>query len=296
MNTAKNFFVADIHCDLLRVSGKDSRRFLQGQLSCDLNRLTEQLRLRGALCNLKGRVISDVQLWADGDDIIMQCAQGMAAKIQGSLAKYQVFFKTDIDVVSARYQCVGVSIADARQVPPGTLTDWPQEIDQVLTLPGLKVVRLPGDHSPSARFELLLDTDHSHAVDLLNSLKESFKPASAADWRLLDIQDGIAHVRPGQEEIFTPQLLGYDLNGTIDFKKGCYTGQEVVARMYYRAEAKRRPAYLLLQADETPENFGVDPHSDIIDMIETANSERHYLLVASTRDEQRHQRIRLFAG
>lgn len=295
MNTAKNIFVPDIQCDLLLVSGKDSRRFLQGQLSCDLNRLTDRVRLRGALCNLKGRVISDVQLWQHGDDIIMQCPQGMAGKIRGSLAKYQVFFKTDIDVISARFQCLGVSLSDPQLLQSADIQDWPQEADQVSTQSGCRVVRINSCSVQPARFELLLESDHNDAAQLLHTLAVHFQEGLARDWRLLDILDGIAHIRPGQEECFTPQLLGYDLDGTIDFKKGCYTGQEVVARMYYRAEAKRRPGYLLLQHDESIEDFGIDPQSDIIDMLELPNGERHYLLVASTRDEQRHGRIRLFA-
>jgi tRNA-modifying protein YgfZ len=295
MNTAKNIFVPDIQCDLLLVSGKDSRRFLQGQLSCDLNRLTDQVRLRGALCSLKGRVISDVQLWQHDDDIILQCPQGMAEKIRGSLAKYQVFFKTDIQAVSSRFQCLGVNLSDPQQLQSTDLLDWPPQADQVSTQPGFKVVRIHSSHAQSARFELLLESGHSNTDRLLRALSADFLEREARDWRLLDILDGIAHVRPGQEESFTPQLLGYDLDGTIDFKKGCYTGQEVVARMYYRAEAKRRPGYLVLQHDEPVEHYGINPLSDIIDMQETPTGERHYLLVVSTRNEQRHDRIRLFA-
>jgi len=67
-------------------------------------------------------------------------------------------------------------------------------------------------------------------------------PAQA--WQLAEIRDGIVHINPEQSEIYTPQLLNYDTNGIIDFKKGCYTGQEVVARMHYRAEAKRRLYHL----------------------------------------------------
>jgi folate-binding protein YgfZ len=72
-----------------------------------------------------------------------------------------------------------------------------------------------------------------------------------SSWRLADIRSGIAHIRPGQQELYTPQLLNYDVSGVIDFKKGCYTGQEVVARMYYRAEAKKRLYHVVLPLHET---------------------------------------------
>lgn len=296
MHSSKNFFVSDIPCDLLLVSGKDRQRFLQGQLSCDLNRLSDKIRLRGALCNLKGRVISDVQLWQHDDSIIMQCPQGMADKIRGSLAKYQVFFKTDIEPVNTRFRCIGVSLYDDQRCDLTQLQNWPGGIDQVLIAPGMKVTRINVGTSKPARYEMLLESDHANAMQLMDALSNSMQAGQTSDWRLQDIQDGIAHIHPGQEEIFTPQLLGYDLNGTIDFKKGCYTGQEVVARMYYRAEAKRRPGYLCLREGESLQDFGIETDSDVIEMLETPDGERHYLLIASTRDEQRHDRIRLFAG
>ncbi|ALO46257.1 YgfZ/GcvT domain-containing protein [Pseudohongiella spirulinae] len=296
MTSSTNSFVADIPCDLLLVSGKDSQRFLQGQLSCDMNRLSGNTRLRGALCNLKGRVISDVQLWQHEDNIIMQCPQGMAEKIRSSLSKYQVFFKTDIETMDARFQCIGVSLSDPGHSSAAEFQNWPGDIDQVINLPGLKVARINNSTSTPARFELLLDSGHDKVSQWLSTLAGNLRQGQAVDWRLFDIQDGIAHVRPGQEECFTPQLLGYDLNGTIDFKKGCYTGQEVVARMYYRAEAKKRPGYLLLEQGESLDNFGIEADNDIIDMVETPDGKRHYLLVANTRDEQRHSRIELIAG
>ena len=91
---------------------------------------------------------------------------------------------------------------------------------------------------------------------------------------MADIAAGIAHIRPGQQELYTPQALNYDTDGVIDFRKGCYTGQEVVARMYYRAEAKKRLRYITLEAGQpVPEN------SEVVDALELPSGQTHALAI-----------------
>src|SRR5690606_37340504 len=113
--------------------------------------------------------------------------------------------------------------------------------DQVARSGAVAVIRLPSKNP--ARFIALVD----NRIDSGTAMAQIHKrlpelPAQA--WQLAEIRDGIVHINPEQSEIYTPQLLNYDTNGIIDFKKGCYTGQEVVARMHYRAEAKRRLYHL----------------------------------------------------
>lgn len=215
---------------LLSASGPDARRFLQGQLSCNMDELTGQHSLPGAYCNLKGRVIADFLVLDRGDHLILRCEPGMAAILRERLAKYAVFFKVELEEVSARWQrAAAIGDAAVQQVAQFIGTGLPQADWATIRHGALTVVRIPG---PRPRLELLTPAEPG--------LPSHDMTGNAHDWRLEDIRAGIVHVTGERCEQYTPQVLNYDLDGTINFRKGCYTGQEVVARMHYRGKAGKR--------------------------------------------------------
>lgn len=280
--------------DVIIASGSDATKFLQGQLSCNLQNLAPGRTLRGALCNLKGRVIADVRLLASDAGIVMQTSAGMGQVIIDTLKKYQVFFKVDLQLVSERFALLEVA-ADRSRLPAGALPlELPDELDASAYLEGVHITRLPdlkvslAGHNTYgyARFECLIDTSRLQPEIITAMLGAWLEPVDGDWWRLADIASGIAHVRPGQQEQFTPQLLNYDINGTIDFKKGCYTGQEVVARMYYRAEAKRRLYRGSLPEDQTLEQNG-SKEQDLVAQYRHPDGARDVLVVAETDDTKR---------
>ena len=118
---------------------------------------------------------------------------------------------------------------------PSSAWTCPESSDGVSSSATSKVVRVSG---LSERIEIWMHTKAA-AEQLLATLEEE-KSDDLEPWLRADIEAGIVHVTPNLSEEFTPQLLNYDLSGLIDFKKGCYTGQEIVARMFYRGTAKRR--------------------------------------------------------
>jgi folate-binding protein YgfZ len=236
----KNNYYSLDHYEFVRISGADTISFLQGQLSCNTELLSETQSLAGVLCNLKGRVIADFHIIKQGNDCLLQCQQGMAQSIINTLAKYAVFSKVEISLLNADSTQPGTDISAIGLID--------QQIDKLAQTVGVKlptddngmvqsadfsIIRLPGQrieiwfNGVSAREQLLSE------LDLLES-----KELEA--WHRADISSGIIHVTPISSEEYTPQLLNYDISGLIDFTKGCYTGQEVVARMYYRGTAKKR--------------------------------------------------------
>ncbi|PCI76022.1 MAG: folate-binding protein YgfZ [SAR86 cluster bacterium] len=225
--------------EFIRISGADSISFLQGQLSCNTELLSAGRSLTGALCNLKGRVIADFRLVKIGEDIIMQCAAGMADKIHATLSKYAVFSKVELSLLESKNNTAPVAIGVIGKGVDEALSilglDLPENTDGVSSSPSSSVVRVSG---LSERIEIWMHTEAA-AEQLLTRLKEE-KNDDLEPWLRADIEAGIVHVTPTLSEEFTPQLLNYDLSGLIDFKKGCYTGQEIVARMFYRGTAKRR--------------------------------------------------------
>ncbi|MGM0631934.1 MAG: YgfZ/GcvT domain-containing protein [Pseudomonadota bacterium] len=225
---------------LLSVRGADARRFLQGQLSCDMNELSMQHSLPGAYCNLKGRVIADFVVCDTGDRLLLRCAPAMAARLQEALSRYAVFFKVELQDTSPiwrRYGLIGEAalqhFSEQFQNPPPELP-W-----ETVSTGGMLAIRLPGT---TPRLEILSPAE--------NDLPPHAIVNEAAAWQLEDIRSGIVHVGAARSEQYTPQVLNYDLNGTINFRKGCYTGQEIVARMHYRGKARRRLYHLVANAQE----------------------------------------------
>ena len=237
--TMQNTIYALHNYEFIRISGADRISFLQGQLSCNTDLLSAGRSLTGALCNLKGRVIADFRLVEYSEDIIMQCAAGMADKILATLSKYAVFSKVDLSQLPSKDNSAPVALGIIGKGIGAALSilalDLPENNDGVSSSATSTVVRVSG---LSERIEIWMHTQAA-AEQLLATLEE-VKSDDLEPWLRADIEAGIVHVTPKLSEEFTPQLLNYDLSGLIDFKKGCYTGQEIVARMFYRGTAKRR--------------------------------------------------------
>ena len=238
----------DIH--FTRCHGPDSVRFLQGQLSCNLQKLSVTQSLRGGLCNLKGRVITDLLVVSDSDDILLLTWHNMHSAMVSVLNKYRVFFKTALEPAGNRFLAIGLGGSACRALAADAGITLPSEADQTIQHGGLKLIALPDSAlNTSPRFLCVVDTEIAEACRLLEVLRSRFSVVPESLWRLADIRSDTVHIRPEQSEVFTPQLLNYDINGIIDFRKGCYTGQEIVARMHYKAEAKRRLHHVRLQTE-----------------------------------------------
>ena len=232
--------------EFVRVSGPDSIAFLQGQLTCNMDDLSDRHSLSGALCNLKGRVIADFRVALDGNDCLLQSNNGMAEVIISTLSKYAVFSKVELSKDEAILGRIGLLGEDATAALAQTFNDIPGRAGDSTSCADGICIRLPGTQ---ARYELW----YKNAALLSALSPNSASATNSEQWHREDILAGIVHIDPAASEHYTPQLLNYDIAGVIDFEKGCYTGQEVVARMYYRGTPKKR-LYLLaskqpIQAD-----------------------------------------------
>ena len=265
------------HYEFVRVSGPDRHKFLQGQVSCDITQLTPELSLRGALCNLKGRVIADFRAVEYGEHIILQTQQGMASVIEAVLRKYAVFSKVELQVLKGEAVCTGILADDNETRLQALFSSLPQAPHQVVAEAGLILIKPSGDANC---FELWSLSGANSAMASLNATDKS----GLAKWHALEMRAGEAHVTPELSEEYTPQLLNYDVSGVINFRKGCYTGQEVVARMFYRVEAKKR---LYLYSSDSP----IDPALAFV----TAGERQYPVLQIANADDGVRQAYLLFA-
>jgi folate-binding protein YgfZ len=273
---------------LLALTGKDGKRFLQGQLSCDMEQLKPGTMLRGALCNLKGRVIASMWLWQHDDVIYLRAGKGMATLLVNTLKKYMVFFDCQLTDISEHYQLW--------QTADGQESNNPKRIDKVVTQSDSFALCLDQTSRLGQRYEVFVKTGN-RPEDIQDKLPSDMAPISATVWALADTETGWVMIDPALSEKYTPQLLNYDLDGTVNFKKGCYTGQEVIARMYYRAEAKQRLYRLRCPANAEMADYGISKADNLVFSAALGEAERIALVIATTDEGKRHPDIEtIFQG
>ena len=265
---------------LLSLTGKDGKRFLQGQLSCDLEKLNDGTMLRGALCNLKGRVIASMWLWQSDDVIYIRADKAMADVISNTLNKYMVFFDCKLEDISKQYQCW--------QLADGNPAEKVAMINTVTAKTGNFLLCLDCTERLGRRYELLTLLEQSPTEPFISDLPSTTEPVTRTDWAIADTEAAWIMIKPAMSEKYTPQLLNFDLDGTVNFKKGCYTGQEVIARMFYRAEAKQRLYRLRRPTDSNITDYGISKEDSIVVSTPLSGNERVELVIAPTDDNRRH--------
>jgi len=239
--------------DLVMVQGPDAKKFLQGQVSCDVDELALDQSLSGVVCNLKGRVISDFRLVQLGEDCVLQLETGLGPVIKAVLDKYIVFSKAKTSLVTARFKRYGLLGNDSHRLLTDVFGCCPLVDGKVIQKQNVSVIKIPG---LVPRYEIWVESDSgtSPDPDVIEVIQQSSLSATSEDWKIEDMRAGIIHIDADMTEVYLPQQLNFDIGGLINFKKGCYTGQEIVARMYYRSTAKKRLYHLLAEKSACNQN------------------------------------------
>ena len=219
---------------LIRASGAERVPFLQGQFSNDLRELNGTTQLH-AYCNAQGRMLAVLRAFARGDDIYLQLP---ASLLEATLKRLRMFvLRAQVKLESAddALARVGVSGANAAALLADVGLTAPQSMNACVSDGDITVMRIPGMHP---RFQLVAEP--ASLEPIWNRLRTAAKPVGASVWSWLDIVAGLPQVFPQTVEAFVPQMANLDRIGGISFKKGCYPGQEIVARMHYLGKLKQR--------------------------------------------------------
>ncbi len=225
------------HQGLLRLSGKDVAGFLQGQTTNDINTVSEGQSQLTALCSVQGKtlVILRVLRWR-GDLYLCHFPLELAESIQNRLQPYILRADVHIENCSNEFAQLGISGPRAERILglsfPGPL---PTAANEVISHDTFTIIRMPG---PIPRFALWGEV--SALIPLWEILSEHIESMDSCHWRLLDILAGLPSVDLSTTNSFVPQMLNLDALGAISFSKGCYTGQEIVARAQHLGTVKRR--------------------------------------------------------
>ncbi|WP_110950142.1 CAF17-like 4Fe-4S cluster assembly/insertion protein YgfZ [Pseudomonas bohemica] len=238
------FFCPLSHEGVLAVRGVDASKFLQGQLTCHMDYLSDAKATLGARCTQKGRMQSSFRILLEGDGVLLAMAHELIEPQLLDLKKYAVFSKSKLTDESASWVRFGLNNADSTLLGLGL--DLPQETDSVVRANDLIAVRV----SP-ARTEVWVRV--AQAADVQSRLAAQLPQGSLNDWLLGQIRAGIGQVFAQTREEFIPQMINLQAVGGVSFKKGCYTGQEIVARMQYLGKLKRRQYRLSLEGSDVPE-------------------------------------------
>ncbi|KIP94276.1 CAF17-like 4Fe-4S cluster assembly/insertion protein YgfZ [Pseudomonas fluorescens] len=269
------FFCTLSHEGVLAVRGADAGKFLQGQLTCNINYLSDTRASLGARCTQKGRMQSSFRILLEGDGVVMAMASELLEPQLADLKKYAVFSKSKLTDESAAWVRFGLEHGDAALTSLGLAL--PAETDSVVRHESLIAIRV----SPE-RAELWVPA--AQAQNIQSQLSTTLSEGDLNQWLLGQIRAGIGQVMPSTRELFIPQMLNLQAVGGVSFKKGCYTGQEIVARMQYLGKLKRRLYRLRLDTAELPEPgtqlFAPSHSSSIGEVVLAANAEGNIELLA----------------
>ncbi|MFZ3087476.1 MAG: folate-binding protein YgfZ [Methylotenera sp.] len=223
------------HLGLLQIEGADAVTFLQGQVTNDVKQLDGHRAHYTGYCNPKGRLLALFLAFSHQDHIHLQMPKALIESIAKRLKMYVMRSKVEIQDVSESIIKIGINGSNATELLSTLFTAVPQNTYELATLDNSAILKLPGD---KPRFEIF--TDIANAPAIWDALSKQAKTVDTQYWEWLEIQAGIPEVYPSTQEEFVPQMLNLDLLDGISFKKGCYTGQEIVARTHYLGTIKRR--------------------------------------------------------
>jgi folate-binding protein YgfZ len=227
------------HLSVLRFAGADALAFLQGQVSNDTRRLADGLPLLAAYSSAQGRVLAVLHLLPHSSGVLALLPREIALPTLERIKKFVLRAKVKIEDASEQYAVAGAY--DASALDPGQV---PAAGAAYLERDGVAVARVTdGTQSATPRYWVVRPRENDSATR-----GGPDEQRAELAWRLADIRAGMPQVFGATSEQFVAQMLNLDLLDAISFTKGCYTGQEIIARTQHLGRIKRRLSRLRLPA------------------------------------------------
>lgn len=230
---------------LLAIQGADAKSFLQGQLTSDLDLLTPQLSQLCGFCTPKGRLISNFRLFQHGDTVFAIIPTGV---FETTLTQLQHFVvRSNVQMGDATEALIHIG-AQGEKITSELIEHvgkLPEQVHGVLQHENYIIIKI-SEH----RYEIFCNLQD--AKTLWQYLDVQCTAVGNANWEMRNIRDGIPEITASTTEAFVPQMVNMDIIEAISFTKGCYTGQEIVARTHYLGKQKRRMYRIHIVCDHTP--------------------------------------------
>lgn len=228
----QGFHIAPEQFDVLTVAGPDAIRFLQGQLTCDVDSLAEETTTWGAACNNKGRVHATFLLVKQEARLVLLLARGVGDLFMMAMKKFLPFYKCTLELNPSGWHCLGLAGPDTTNLLEKHFGNLPAALACKTTAEGF-ICTL--DPTPPQYLVC-----NMNGTTLQDEILKQIPQAPPGAWHALGMLGGHFPFMPQDTERYTVQELHLDRHGYVSFSKGCYTGQEIVARMHYRGKPKKQ--------------------------------------------------------
>ena len=249
MQTTLSHYPLHKEFSLIEVSGEDASTFLQGQITNDINLVNGATSVYAGLCNPKGRLLAFFHILKLHDSFFLISPQSIAENIAKKLAMYVLRSKVVIAINTTirlqGFEFAGEGLCDKVGFPENTNTM------QSFLRVGMHVTRISGINP-----RYLCLADNSTITTFMTAHKTHVVEKTCECWKQTSITNKIPNIYLETQGKFIPQSLNLDLINAINFKKGCYTGQEIVARTHYLGTVKKRLFRGVWSGDKTLLNLG----------------------------------------
>jgi len=243
-----NLVLADLsHYALIKASGDDVTEFLQGQFTNDIKLVTDNLSQLSAYCNPKGRILANFRIFKYKDDFVLRLHADILEPTLKRLRMFIMRSKVELLDCGDELTRIGIAGENATTKLSSIFTTLPENTDESLTENDTTIIKLAGTvpryevYGPLETIKTLWETLENDAVSIGKN-----------SWDLLTIRAGIPEIVTATVEAFVPQMVNLQAINSLSFTKGCYPGQEVVARMHYLGKVKRRLYIASAEMDTLP--------------------------------------------
>lgn len=233
------------HLGLLRVEGEDAAAFLHNLTSNDIKKLPLHSAHHDSLNSPKGRMLASLIVWRDASGYFVQLSRELLPAIQKKLSMYVLRSKVQIRDATPDYAIIGLSGPAMATALDSAGLQLPAEVMSVSQGP-YPLVRVD-----ASRVQVLVPV--AQAADIWRKLAANGAAnAGSAAWRWLDIRAGIPLITTATQDEFVAQMINFEILGGVSFQKGCYPGQEIVARTQYLGKLKKRMFAAHIDSDALP--------------------------------------------
>lgn len=223
------------HFGLIRAFGPETEAFLQNQFCNDVRNISLEQSQLNAYCSPKGRILAFFRLFQREESYYLRLPREILEPTLKRLSMFVMRAKLTLEDASQQLMKIGFAGADAEQRLQSLCGAAPANVDECIQTNNLSIIRVPGSQP---RFEIYAEA--AVLQELWTQLSKDATPVGNDCWTLLDIHAGIPDIFSDTQEAFVPQMVNMQALNALSFKKGCYPGQEIVARMHYLGKLKRK--------------------------------------------------------
>lgn len=251
----------------IQVQGEKAAHFLQGQLTCDIREVTPSQTRLAAYCNHKGRVLANLRVLQFNGDFYLELPESMVDFTIQQLQKIALLSR------------VTLKLSELTRLGCYTTTETnnlPEVTDNAVVSQNILIIKALGT---KPRYEII-----GYPADL-ESLHKEIEVIDKEQWHRLDIENSIPWIYPETRDLFTPHMLNFPQLNAVSFTKGCYVGQEVIARTHYLGTTKRQLLNITIKAPQSPKpgdkiyNEAMQEIGIVVNVAAVANKRYHLLAV-----------------